>query len=73
MHHEINKRSLELKELVEHNFKYSVDTINDNGEILQDIHKKLKYDINFMKTVMEYNNVEVLRKLSKYIVLTISY
>lgn len=73
MHQEINKRSFKLKELVENNFKHSVDSINNNEKILKDSHEKFNYDMKLVKTVKEHNNVDDLMKLSKYIALTMNY
>lgn len=69
MHDEINKRSLELKELAEHNFRESIDNINKNGKILQDTQKKNKYYMDLVQTILKRDKVDEIITLSKYVVI----
>lgn len=72
MHEEIDRRSLELKELAENNFRNSISMLNHNKIIIQNVEEKRKYDIKLIKAIMDIKEVDDFLPLSKYVAIKLN-
>lgn len=67
MHEVINKRSFELKKLLETNFIDAVKSINTNKEVLNDFITENEYYLSVVSSVIERNQSIDYIQLSKYV------
>ncbi|KAL4097383.1 hypothetical protein QTP88_022172 [Uroleucon formosanum] len=65
LHKEIDKRSLELKKLLETNITDAVNSINIKKDVLNDFKKENEYYHNLTSSVINYNKTFEYIKLSK--------
>jgi len=67
MHELINKRSFELKKLLETNFVDAVKRINTNKEVLNDFMTENEYYLSVVSSVIKRNQSFDYIQLSKYV------